>query len=164
MLVIFLLSCSGLKKDASYLAIEKFSSSAKGLSAVPPELYFRIYQLRAQTQTLQLSGMIATNELAKESIEALQLDLNDKIKLLDMADSFGSAYRIMYLYAEMLQAVADPVYLDDFSKNKKEWETSFTVLVKTYNTAGGTATRNLVLIIQWAVLLPPLLRQLDQQK
>lgn len=118
-------------------AVEKFSSSAKLIAAAPPGLYYRIYQLRAQTQTLQLSGVIATNGSAKESIEALQLDLNDKLKFLDMVDSFGSAYKIMQLYTQMLQAIVSPAYLKDFSKNKKEWETSFTVLVKTYNTAGA---------------------------
>ena len=135
-LLCHLLACSGLKKS-QVAVVEKFSGIAKGLSAAPADLYYRVYQLRAQTQTLQLSGVIATNESAKESIEVLQLALNDKLQFLDMVDSFGNAYKIMYLYSEMLQAVANPGYLKDFSKNKKEWETSFNVLVKTYNTASG---------------------------
>jgi hypothetical protein len=136
LLLIHLLACSGLKKS-QVAVIDKFCNSAKALSAIPPELYYRIYQLRAQAQTLQLSGMIATNETAKESIEALQLDINDKMKMLDMADSFGKAYKIMYMYSEMLQAVANPVYLEAFAKNKNEWENSFSQLVKAYNTASG---------------------------
>jgi hypothetical protein len=136
LLLCMFLSCAGLKKS-QVTAVEKFSHIAKGISAIPPDLYYRVYQLRAQTQTLQLSGVIATNQSAKESIEALQLDLNDKLKFLNMADSFGSAYKIMYMYTEMLQGIVTPGYLKDFSKNKKEWETSFNVLVKTYSTASG---------------------------
>jgi hypothetical protein len=132
----FLTSCAGLK-PAQVTAIEKYSTVLKGLSASPPDIYNRVYQLRAQTQTLQLSSLIATNQSAKESIEALQLDLNDKLKFINMVDSFSAAYKIMGMYAQMLQAVVSPVYLKDFSKNKKEWETSFTVLAKTYYTTSG---------------------------
>lgn len=128
-------SCTGIKPLA-ITAVEKYSTVAGGLSALPPKLYNRAYQLRMQTQILQLSAVIATNSSAKESIAALQTDLNDKLQFLAMVDSFGYAYQIMGKYAELLHAIISPAYLKDFVKNKKEWETSFNVLLKTYTTTG----------------------------
>jgi hypothetical protein len=133
---LFTLSCCTGIKPLAVTAVEKYSTVAGGLSTLPPKLYNRAYQLRMQTQTLQLSAVIATNSSAKESIAALQTDLNDKLQFLDMVDSFGYAYQIMGKYAELLHAIISPVYLKDFVKNKKEWETSFNVLLKTYSTTG----------------------------
>ncbi len=135
--ILFTLSCCTGIKPIAITAVEKYSTVAGGLSALPPKLYNRAYQLRMQTQTLQLSALIATNPSSKESIAALQTDLNDKLQFLAMADSFGYAYQIMGKYAELLHAIISPVYLKDFVKNKKEWETSFTTLLKTYTTTTG---------------------------
>jgi hypothetical protein len=120
-------------KTAQVTAVEKYSIVTKGITAVPPDVYNRVYQLRSQTQALQLSGVIATNESAKESIEAIQLDLDDKLKFLDMVDSFAYAYRIVGKYADMVRCLVSESYLKDFTKNKNEWQSSFDGLVKTYN-------------------------------
>jgi hypothetical protein len=129
-----LFSCAGLK-TSQLNAVEKYSIVTKGISAIPPDVYNRVYQLRSQTQTLQLSGVIATNESAKESIDALQLDLSDKLKFLDMVDSFAYAYRIVGKYADLVHCLISESYLKDFTKNKKEWQSSFDGLVTTYNAA-----------------------------
>lgn len=127
-----LYSCAGLK-TSQINAVEKYSIVTKGITAVPPDVYNRVYQLRSQTQALQLSGVIATNESAKESIDAIQLDLNDKLKFLDMVDSFAYAYRIVGKYADLVRCLISESYLKDFTKNKNEWQSSFDGLVKSYN-------------------------------
>ena len=129
-----LFSCVGLK-TSQLNAVEKYSIVTRGISAIPPDVYNRVYQLRSQTQTLQLAGVIATNESARESIDALQLDLNDKLKFLDMVDSFAYAYRIVGKYADLVHCLISESYLKDFTKNKKEWQSSFDGLVTTYNAA-----------------------------
>ncbi len=129
-----LFSCAGLS-SSQVNAVEKYTIVTKGISVVPPDVYNRVYQLRSQTQTLQLSGVIATNESARESIDALQLDLSDKLKFLDMVDSFAYAYRIVGKYADLVHCLISESYLKDFTRNKKEWQSSFDGLVKTYNAA-----------------------------
>ncbi len=131
-----LFSCAGIKPSQK-LAVEKYTAITKGISAIPPEVYNRVYQLRSQTQTLQLSGVIATNELASESIEALQQDLNEKLKFLDMVDSFAYAYQIVGKYADMVHCLVSESYLKEFTKNKKSWQISFNGLVSAYNAASA---------------------------
>ncbi|WP_462248724.1 hypothetical protein [Ferruginibacter sp.] len=133
-IVCLLFSCAGLK-PSQINAVEKYTAVTKGITAIPPDVYNRVYQLRSQTQTLQLSGVIATNESAPESIEALQLDLNDKLKFLDLVDSFAYAYRIVGKYADLVHCLISESYLKDFTKNKNQWQSSFDGLVKTYNAA-----------------------------
>lgn len=133
-IVCLLFSCAGLK-TAQLNAVEKYTIVTKGISSIPPDVYNRVYQLRSQTQTLQLSGVVATNESAKESINALQADLSDKLKFLDMVDSFAYAYRIVGKYADLVHCLISQSYLKDFTKNKKEWQSNFDGLVTTYNAA-----------------------------
>jgi hypothetical protein len=128
----FVVSCAGLK-PSQVTAVEKYTTVTKAITAIPPEVYNRVYQLRSQTQTLQLSGVIATNESAKESIATLQLDLNDKLMFLNMVDSFDYAYKIVGKYADLVHTLVSESYLKSFVKNKKEWETSFNGLVTSYN-------------------------------
>jgi hypothetical protein len=132
--LLMLFSCAGIK-PVQKTAVEKYTEVTKGVAAIPPEVYNRVYQIRSQTQTLQLSGVIATNESARQSVEALQLDLNDKLQFLDLVDSFAFAYRIVGKYADMVRCLVSESYLNDFTKNKKEWQLSFNGLVTAYNAA-----------------------------
>jgi hypothetical protein len=127
-------ACTGIKSSQKQ-AVEKYAIVTKGISTMPPEIYSRVYQLRSQTQTLQLSAVIATNQSARESIEALQLDLSEKMKFLDLVDSFAYAYRIVGKYADMVRCLVSDSYLKEFAKNKKEWQLSFDGLVTLYNDA-----------------------------
>jgi hypothetical protein len=129
-----LVSCSTLK-PAQINAVEKYAIVTKGISTIPSDIYFRVYQLRSQAQSIQLSGVIATNESERESIEALQTDFNDKFKFLDLVDSFSYAYRIVGNYADMVRSLINESYLKEFTKHKKEWQSSFDGLVTTYNAA-----------------------------
>jgi hypothetical protein len=135
--VLFLLfSCAGLK-PSQISAVENYTIVTKGISAIPPDIYFRVYQLRSQAQSAQLSAVIATNESAKESIEALRVDFNDKFKFIDLVDSFSYAYSIVGQYADLVHALISESYLKEFTRNKKEWETSFNGLIARYNSTSA---------------------------
>jgi hypothetical protein len=134
MLFFLAVSCTGLKKS-QVTAVEKYAVITKSIAALPANMYSRVYQLRSQAQALQLSGVIATNESATESIETLQSDLNDKLKFLEMVDSFAFAYEIVGRYADLIHALASESYLNDFAKNRQGWQSSFDVLIKKYNAA-----------------------------
>ncbi len=129
-----LVSCSALK-PAQLHAVERYTMVTKGITTIPSDIYFRVYQLRSQAQSIQLSGVIASNESESESIEALQLDFTDKFKFLDLVDSFSYAYRIIANYADMVHALISESYLKEFTKNKKGWQSSFDGLVTSYNAA-----------------------------
>lgn len=129
-----LCSCSALK-PVQLNAVEKYTIATKGISAMPSDIYFRVYQLRSQAQSLQLSGIISTNQSERESIEALQLDFSDKFKFLDLVDSFSYAYKIVGNYAGLVHALISPSYLSEFTKDRKQWQSSFDGLVANYNTS-----------------------------
>lgn len=131
-----LISCAGLK-SSQLTAVEKYTTVTKGVANIQPDVYNRVYQLRSQTQTLQLSGVIATNDKARESITAIQSDLKDKLLFLDMVDSFAYAYTIISRYAELVRCLTSESYLKNFTKNKSEWQSSFDGLVTTYNASCG---------------------------
>ncbi|HQW83431.1 MAG TPA: hypothetical protein PK987_03170 [Ferruginibacter sp.] len=131
--ICLLFSCSTLKPE-QLSAVEKYSIATKGISALPSDIYFRVYQLRSQAQSIQLSGIISTNQSERESVDALQLDFNDKFKFLDLVDSFSYAYKIVGNYAGMVHALISPTYLSEFTKDRKKWQTSFDGLVANYNT------------------------------
>lgn len=132
--ICLLFSCSALK-PSQLSAVEKYTIAAKGISTIPSDIYFRIYQLRSQAQSIQLSGIIATNQSEQESIEALQLDFSDKFKFLDLVDSFSYAYKIVGNYAGLIHALISTSYYNDFTKDSKQWQSSFDGLVTNYNTA-----------------------------
>jgi hypothetical protein len=137
MAVLFqLFSCAGLK-PAQLKAIEQYTVATRDISRIPPDIYFRIYQLRSQAQTIQLSALITTNESVKESIDLLQLDFNDKMKFIELVDSFSYAYKIVEKYADLVHALMSESYLKEFNKNKKEWQGSFDGLVTKYNAASA---------------------------
>ncbi len=131
-----LLSCAGLR-PAQLKAIDQYTVAAKDISRIPPDIYFRIYQLRSQAQTIQLSALITTNESAKESIDLLQLDFYDKMKFIELVDSFSYAYKIVEKYAHLVHALTSDSYLKEFNNNKKEWQGSFDGLVTRYNAASA---------------------------
>jgi hypothetical protein len=129
-----LLSCAGLK-PAQLNAVEKYTTATKAITTVPPDMYFRVYQLRSQAQSVQLSGVIATNQSAKESVGMLKADFDDKVKFLNLVDSFSYAYKIVGKYAEMVSALISEKHLKEFTKNKKEWQSSFDGLITRYNSS-----------------------------
>ena len=112
---------------------KNFAIVTKDISSIPSDIYFRIYQLKAESQTLQLNVILATNDSAKESIQFLKDDYDEKIRFLEIADAFSTSYQIVEKYASLVLCLLDDSYLKEFNKSKDAWQTNFTGLVNKYN-------------------------------
>ena len=125
-------SCTGLTKS-QIQTTKSFAIATKDISRVPSDIYFRIYQLKAQSQTLQLNTILATNDSAKESIQFLKHDFDEKVKFIEIAEAFSTSYQIVERYASLVMCLLDESYLREFNKNKDAWQVNFTGLVHRYN-------------------------------
>lgn len=130
-------SCSGLTKTQTNTA-RSFAIATKDISRIPSDIYFRIYQLKSESQTLQLTAILATNDSAKESIQFLKNDYEEKLKFLEIAEAYSTSYQIVEKYASLVLCLLDDSYLREFSKSKDAWQTSFTGLVHKYNQVAVT--------------------------
>lgn len=134
---ILLVSCSGLKKT-QVEATEKYAVATKGISRVPSDIYFRIYQLKAESQTLQLNTLLATNDQTKESIELIKNDYEEKVKFMSIAEEYSTAYMIVEKYATLVLCLINDKYLKEFNKTKTTWQGSFEKMIYRYNTVSVT--------------------------
>ena len=130
-------SCSGLTKTQTNTA-RSFAIATKDISRIPSDIYFRIYQLKSESQTLQLNAILATNDSAKESIQFLKHDYEEKIKFLEIADAYSTSYQIVEKYASLVLCLLDDSYLKEFSKSKDAWQASFSGLIHKYNQVAVT--------------------------
>ncbi len=135
--VCLLCSCTGLKKS-QVQATENFAIATKGISRVPSDIYFRIYQLKSESQTLQLNTLLSTNDSAMESILFLKNDYDEKIKFMEIAEAYSTSYQIVERYASLVMCLLDESYLRTFEKSKGAWQASFSGLVKKYNSVAVT--------------------------
>lgn len=117
---------------------KNFAIATKDISRIPSDIYFRIYQLKAESQTLQLNAILATNDSAKESIQFLKHDYDEKIKFLEIADAYSTSYQIVEKYASLVLCLLDDSYLKEFNKSKDAWQTNFTGLIHKYNQVAVT--------------------------
>jgi hypothetical protein len=120
----FICSCSGLTKTQTN-TVKKFAVATKDISRIPSDIYFRIYQLKSESQTLQLNAILATNDSAKESIQYLKNDYEEKIKFIEIADAYSTSYQIVEKYASLVLCLLDDSYLKEFNKSKDAWQTNF---------------------------------------
>jgi hypothetical protein len=125
-------SCTALKKT-QIQAAENFAVATKGISRVPSDIYFRIYQLKSESQTLLLNTMLATNNDTKESIQLLKEDFQEKMQFLEIAEAYSAAYLIVEQYASLVLCLLDQSYQREFNKSKDTWQASFNGLVSRYN-------------------------------
>ena len=132
-----LYSCSGLTKTQTNTA-RSFAIATKDISRIPSDIYFRIYQLKSESQTLQLNAILATNDSAKESIQFLKHDYEEKLKFLEIAEAYSTSYQIVEKYASLVLCLLDDSYLKEFSKSKDAWQVSFTGLIHKYNQVAVT--------------------------
>ena len=130
-------SCSGLTKTQTS-TVKKFAIATKDISRIPSDIYFRIYQLKSESQTLQLNAILATNDSAKESIQYLKNDYEEKIKFIEIADAYSTSYQIVEKYASLVLCLLDDSYLKEFNKSKDAWQTNFTGLIHRYNQVAVT--------------------------
>lgn len=125
-------SCSSIKPNQIKLA-ENYATVIKGVSTVPQEIYFRMYQLKSQSQQVQLSGLISTSSSAKEMMEYMEQGFMDRLSFLSLVDSIADAHKIVSKYSEFLLALIDKNHLYSFTNHKKEWQASFDLLTSRYN-------------------------------
>ena len=115
-----------------------FAIATKDISKIPSDIYFRIYQLKSESQTLQLNALLATNDSAKQSIQFLKNDYAEKISFIEIADAYSTSYQIVEKYASLVLCLLDNSYLKDFTRNKDAWQTNFTGLIHKYNQVAVT--------------------------
>lgn len=125
-------SCSSIKPNQIKLA-ENYATVIKGVSTVPQEIYFRMYQLKSQSQQVQLSGLISTSSSAKEMMEYMEQGFMDRLSFLSLVDSIADAHKIVSKYSEFFLALIDKNHLYSFTNHKKEWQASFDLLTSRYN-------------------------------
>ncbi len=136
-LLLLLASCSPLKKS-QVQATEKFALATKGISRIPSDIYFRIYLLKAESQNLQVNTILATNDLASESIQLLKTDYAERLRFMQLAEEYSTAYKIVEEYAALVLSLLRPDYLDEFKKSRILWMAGFDKLVKNYNAVSIT--------------------------
>ncbi len=125
-------SCTGLKKS-QVEATENFAIATKGISKVPSDIYFRIYQLKSESQTLQLNTLLATNDNSKESIRLLKDDYAEKMRFIQIAEEYSTSYQIVEQYASLVLCLLNESYRKEFSKRKSSWQSSFDGLIRKHN-------------------------------
>ncbi len=127
-----IVSCSSIKPNQIVMA-ENYATVIKGVSTVPEEIYFRMYQLKSQSQQVQLSGLISTSNKSAEMMEYMEQGFIDRLSFLNLVDSIADAHKIVTKYSEFLLALIDKDHLNKFSLHKKEWQSSFDLLTSRYN-------------------------------
>lgn len=133
LIIIFVLSaCSSLKKS-QVQATENFALATKGISRIPSDIYFRIYQLKSESQSLLLSTALSTNNEVNESIQLLKNEYDEKMKFIKIAEEYSAAYLIVEEYATLVLCLLNEDYLRAFEKSKASWQISFDNLIKRYN-------------------------------
>ncbi len=125
-------SCSGLKKS-QVVATEKFALAAKGISRTPSDIYFRISTLKSESQSLQLSSILATNDSSAESIRLLKENHDEQTQFLRLAEEYSTAYFIIEKYTDLVMSLLKTSYMDGFIKSKGAWQSSFDKLLTRYN-------------------------------
>lgn len=126
------ISCSGLKRS-QVVATEKFALATKGISRTPSDIYFRISTLKSESQSLQLSSILATNDSSSESIRLLKENHAEQAQFLRLAEEYSTAYFIVEKYTDLVLSLLRTSYMDGFIKSKGAWQSSFDKLVTRYN-------------------------------
>lgn len=131
--LIAMASCSSLKRS-QVIATEKFALSVKGICRTPTDIYFRISTLKSESQSLQLSSILATNDSASESIRLLKENHEEQTQFLRLAEEYSTAYFIVEKYTDLVLSLLKTSYMDGFIKSRTGWQGSFDKLVTRYNT------------------------------
>ncbi len=126
------ISCTSLKRS-QIVATEKFALATQGISRTPADIYFRISTLKSESQSLQLSSILATNDSSAESIRLLKENHDEQTQFLLLAEEYSTAYFIVEKYTDLVLSLLKTSYMDGFIKSKTGWQSSFTKLVTRYN-------------------------------
>ena len=127
-------ACAGMQKS-QVTATEKFAIATKGISRTPSDIYYRISFLKSESQNLQLSSVLATNDSINESISLLRENFNEQNEFLDLAEEYSTAYFIIEKYTDLVLSLLKTSYMNGFLQSKPGWQSSFDNLVASYNRA-----------------------------
>ena len=134
-------SCTVIKPNQVNIA-ENYATVVKGVSAVPENMYFRLYSLKAQSEQAQLSGLVSTTGAANEAIQYLDESFKNRIAFLNLVDSITEAYNIVRDYADLLLALVNESYLSRFIAQKSSWQLSFEKLTSKYFLTAGKVSNS----------------------
>ena len=134
-------SCTVIKPNQVNIA-ENYATVLKGVSAVPENMYFRLYSLKAQSEQAQLSGLVSTTGAANEAIQYLDESFKNRIAFLNLVDSITEAYNIVRDYADLLLALVNESYLSRFISQKSSWQLSFEKLTSKYFLTAGKVSNS----------------------
>lgn len=129
---LLLAACSGLQKT-QITATEKFAIATKGISRTPSDIYYRISFLKSESQNLQLSSILATNDSVNGSLALLRENFNEQNEFIKLADQYSTAYYIIEKYTDLVLSLLKTSYMDGFLRSKPGWQSSFDNLVASYN-------------------------------
>lgn len=138
--IIFLLNCCTVIKPNQVSIAENYATVLKGVSAVPENVYFRLYSLKAQAEKAQLSGLISTTGSSGEAIQFLDESFKDRIAFVSLADSITEAYAIVRDYSDLLLALVNESYLSKFTAQKSNWQLQFEKLTSKYFLVAGKSS------------------------
>lgn len=125
-------ACGGLQKS-QVSATEKFAIATKGISRTPSDIYYRISFLKSESQSLQLSSILATNDSVNESLSLLRENFREQNEFLKIAEEYSTAYFIIEKYTDLVLSLLKTSYMNGFMQSKPGWQSSFDNLVASYN-------------------------------
>ena len=114
-------ACSPINK-AQVTEATKFAQATKGISRLPADIYFRLYSLKAESQSLQVNSLISTNDDAAETISLLKSDFSERQQFIELAEEYSTAYKIVEEYANLVLSLLDEKQLQDFKKVEPTWQ------------------------------------------
>lgn len=130
-------ACSPINK-AQVTEAANFAQATKTISRMPADIYFRLYSLKAASQSLQVNSLISTSDDAVESIQLLKSDFAERQQFMQLVEEYSTAYKIVEEYANLVLSLLDQKYLQEFRKQEPTWQLSFDKMIKQYNNASLT--------------------------
>ena len=133
MSIALLLAGCGTLKNSQVAATEKFALATRGICRTPSDIYYRISFLKSESQNLQLSSILATNDSTNESLALLRQNFEEQCQFLALAEEYSTAYYIVEKYTDLVLSLLKTSYMNGFLKSRIGWQSSFDKLVYQYN-------------------------------
>ncbi len=114
--------------------LAEFAHMAIKVADVPGDIYTRYYELNHQYKILNSASQFMDAPKVTDAINDLELKEDDIAMDDAKIHAFRVQYEILKKFAALLMAMTDPVYRDNFVKEKDEFVTSFQLLTKKCNT------------------------------
>ena len=119
--------------------LAEFAHMAIKVADVPGDIYTRYYELNHQYKILNSASQFMDAPKVTDAISDLELKEEDIAMDDAKIHAFKVQYEIMKKFAALLMAMTDPVYRDNFVKEKDDFMTSFNLLSKKCNTLFPTS-------------------------